>query len=104
MIYKVEFKDHDDRNKKIKEHSDKFLIEIQDTIEGKFLIFTDIKPIENEVEALKEANENLVAANEILTESLIDFKIAYMSVPCQSHQDYPVIIENLIEGATKDGE
>lgn len=60
--------------------------------------------LEEELQLLREENERLKAANEVLTENLIDFKIAYMSVPCQSHQDYPVIIENLLEGATKDGE
>lgn len=43
------------------------------------------------------------AENEILTESLIDFKTQYMAVPCQNHQDYPVVIDKIIEEAKKDG-
>lgn len=56
-----------------------------------------VAPIEEELAQSKQAIETL-------TENLIDFKIAYMSVPCQSHQDYPVLIEGLLEGAGTDGE
>lgn len=33
-----------------------------------------------------------------LAEELLDFKIAYSSVPCQYHQDYPVLIKKILEG------
>lgn len=45
----------------------------------------------------------LETANELLTESLIDFKMQYTSVPCQLHQEYPAIVDGLIEGAKTDG-
>lgn len=51
---------------------------------------------------LLQENKQLKEMNELLTESLIDFKLAYMSVPCQSHQEYPVLVEGLLEGAKAD--
>lgn len=56
-----------------------------------------------ENQQLKQANEELRAANELLTENLIDFKYQYTSVPCQLHQEYPAIVDGIIEGAKNDG-
>lgn len=33
-----------------------------------------------------------------LAEELLDFKIAYSSVPCQYHQEYPVLVNKILEG------
>ncbi|KIL79606.1 hypothetical protein [Bacillus badius] len=52
---------------------------------------------------LLQENAKLKAENEVLTESLIDLKTQYMSVPCQYHQDYSVKIDKVLEGVETDG-
>ncbi|KIL72510.1 hypothetical protein [Bacillus badius] len=65
---------------------------------GEFFYKYEDRPLTAEEELAK-----VRAENEILTESLIDFKTQYMAVPCQNHQDYPVVIDKIIEEAKKDG-
>lgn len=84
---------------------------VSEVIEGKIAVLkADLEAnkvyyeyIDKPVDAETDLSE-LKLANEMLTESLIDFKLQYMAVPCQSHQDYPVIIEGLLEGVRTDGE
>ena len=53
MIIKEQFHNELERAQLLDEYSDIYLIEEQDIIEGKFLIFTTIKPLSEEVEKLK---------------------------------------------------
>lgn len=64
---------------------------------------TETELLKEEVGTLKQTNAELTAANELLAESLIEFKMQYTSVPCQLHQEYPAIVDGLIEGAKTDG-
>lgn len=41
-------------------------------------------------------------AVDALAEELLDFKIAYNSVPCQHHKDYPAFIDELMRGGEQD--
>jgi hypothetical protein len=54
MNYKIEYTDLTDRQAKVEANKDKILIEEQNIIEGNFLIFTDVKPLENQIADLQE--------------------------------------------------
>lgn len=54
MVYTFEYRDDVERDKIIAANSAKYLIEEQNIKEGNFLIFTDVKPIENEVQEIKQ--------------------------------------------------
>lgn len=68
MIYKYEYTTQEERENIINNNQDKYLIEEKNIREGNFLIFTDIKPIEVEIEDLKGRQD--ITDNTIL--SLMD--------------------------------
>ncbi len=55
MVNKIQYTDVIDRQSKIDANVDKTLIEEQNITEGNFLIFSDVKPVEQQ---LAEANDN----------------------------------------------
>lgn len=55
MIKKIQYTDVADRQTKIDENIDKTIIEEQNITEGNFLLFSDVKPIENQ---LQEQQDN----------------------------------------------
>ncbi|GLY09605.1 hypothetical protein [Pseudobacillus badius] len=71
---------------------------IYNTETGEFFYKYEDRPLTAEEELAK-----VKAENEVLTESLIDLKTQYMSVPCQYHQDYSVKIDKVLEGVEADG-
>lgn len=54
MTYKYEYKTDDERTNVISQNKDKTLIEEQNIIEGNFLIFSDVKPLENQLKDLQD--------------------------------------------------
>lgn len=55
MRTKIQYNNLEERQKIIDANQDKILIEEQNIIDGNFLIFTDVKPVEYQ---LKEQQEN----------------------------------------------
>ena len=53
MNLKFQYTDQSDRQAKIDANSGKILIEEQNITEGNFLIFSDVKPLENQLQDLK---------------------------------------------------
>lgn len=88
--------------------SNKELVGVDVSVKPHAPIFEDVSKTETEllkeeILNLKQTNVDLTVANELLAESLIEFKMQYTSVPCQLHQEYPAIVDGLIEGAKTDG-
>lgn len=54
MKYTFEYANQEDRETIINNNQDKYLIEEKNIKEGNFLIFTDAKPIELEIENIKQ--------------------------------------------------
>lgn len=52
MITKIQYKDYADRQTKMEANADKILIEEANIAEGNFLIFSDIKPLEGQLQDL----------------------------------------------------
>lgn len=70
MITKVEYASLDERQILIATHNDKYLLEEQNIKEGNFLIFTDKKPTEIEIEEIKkDVKEVAVTTAYILEDS-----------------------------------
>lgn len=63
MITKLQYSDSSERQRIIDENSDKVLIEEQNIIDGNFLIFTDERPITEEVKQLKSKLQQAEADN-----------------------------------------
>lgn len=59
MIIKIQYIDSIDRQNKIDSNKDKILIEEQNIIEGNFLIFSDVKPLENQLIELQENQQTI---------------------------------------------
>ncbi len=53
MLYTFEYTTQEERTGILENNQDKYLIEERNIREGNFLIFTDVKPIEMEIEDLK---------------------------------------------------
>lgn len=68
MINKLEYTTQEERTSILENNQDKYLIEERNIREGNFLIFTDVKPIELEIEDLKGRQD--ITDNTIL--SLMD--------------------------------
>lgn len=62
MIIKIQYTDQTDRQNKIDANKDKILIEEQNIIDGNFLIFSDVKPLETQVSELQQDNLILMDA------------------------------------------
>lgn len=67
LLTKVEYFNAEDRKTLISKHKDKFLIEEHNIKEGNFLIFTDVKPVDLELQELKSQLQ--------VTQEAIDFLI-----------------------------
>lgn len=63
MKYIFNYNNDEERQGIILSNSDKFLIEEQNITEGNFLIFTDVKPIEQELMELQQKIKLLEAQN-----------------------------------------
>ena len=63
MQYKIQYTDSTDRQTKIDSNKDKILIEEQNYLnEENYLIFSDIKPLENQVKELQDNQLTLMNA------------------------------------------
>lgn len=66
--YRFQFDDQEDRKLIIEQNADKYLVEEMRLFEGNFLIFSDVKPIEEVVKTLEsgllEASSSLAAEQE----------------------------------------
>lgn len=69
MIYNHEYTTQEERENIINSNTDKYLIEERNIKEGNFLIFTDVKPIEIEVQ---ETKERLTSTENTLIELLME--------------------------------
>lgn len=54
MVYKFQYNNDEERQKILADNIEKHLIEERNVTEGNFLIFTDIKPLDIEVQTIKE--------------------------------------------------
>lgn len=54
MNYKFQYTTNDERATILNNNKDKILIEEQNITEGNFLIFSDVKPIENQISELQD--------------------------------------------------
>lgn len=63
--YSFQYTDEVERSSILDANSDKFLIEEQNHVEGNFLIFSDIKPLEIELQNIK--NDNLILMDVLAT-------------------------------------
>lgn len=64
MVYRIQYQNQDERQSIIDNNVDKYLIEEQNITEGNFLIFTDEKPITEELNDLKRENVLLKAQSQ----------------------------------------
>lgn len=62
MQYKFQYQNDTDRINIINQNKDKILIEEQNITEGNFLIFSDIKPIDNQLNDLQNNQLNIMTA------------------------------------------
>lgn len=66
MTLKIEYQDEKDREAILEEYAHLYFIEDQNIYEGNFLVFTDVKPIEIEINELKQENiMNMIAMTEM---------------------------------------
>lgn len=68
MKYIFEYTSPEQRVTIIAENNDKYLIVEKNIREGNFLVFTDVKPVEIEIEELKQANQLIRAQNNATSE------------------------------------
>jgi len=65
------------------------------------LQFIDIKDSKvkfvDEKEDPKKKIEALELLNDVLLETIVDMKVTYNAVPCQLHEEYPMLVDELIE-------
>lgn len=54
MLIKIQYANESERNRIIELNLDKFLVEEQNIVEGNFFIFSDVKPLENQVADLQD--------------------------------------------------
>lgn len=64
MNYKFEYKTDDEKNNILNQNKDKILIEIQNITEGNFLIFSDVKPLENQLNDLNNTADIILLKQE----------------------------------------
>ena len=70
MNYRYQYQNSTDRQTILDSHKDKILIEDQNLLEGKFLIFSDVNPIENQVADLQKNQLTIMSAIADLYSSL----------------------------------
>ena len=70
MNYKYQYTDSIDRQTIIDSHKDKILIEEQNITEGNFLIFSDIKPLENQLQEQQDNQLTIMDAIATIYEGL----------------------------------
>ncbi|MDW0112969.1 hypothetical protein QT711_07210 [Sporosarcina saromensis] len=82
MKITLEYKNADEKQTLLAEHSDKYLVEEKNLFEGKFLVFTDIKPVEIEIIELKQEIRISNAKNNALSEraDFIEDVVAEMAI------------------------
>ena len=69
MQITIEYTNQQEREQILEEHQDKYLIEIEEKniTEGNFLVFSTVKPIESEIDDLKQAVAELsIALSEVM--------------------------------------
>lgn len=54
MTYKFQYTTDEEKTNIIKQNKEKILIEEQNITEGNFLIFSDVKPLENQISELQD--------------------------------------------------
>ncbi|PRR85945.1 hypothetical protein [Clostridium luticellarii] len=54
MNYKFEYKTDEEKTNILNQNKDKVLIEEQNLFTGNFLIFSDVKPLENQISELQD--------------------------------------------------
>lgn len=64
MTTKIQYTDATDRQTKINANTDKTLVEEQNITEGNFLIFSDIKPLENQLNDLNNTANMILLKQE----------------------------------------
>lgn len=64
MKFTFEYETQEERRNIINSNLEKYLVEEKNIREGNFLIFTDIKPLELEVQELKETMDALLGVTE----------------------------------------
>lgn len=64
MDYKYQYKDDTERQSILNKNKNKYLIEEQNITEGNFLIFSDIKPLENQLQELNNATNQILLKQE----------------------------------------
>lgn len=62
MEIKIQYTDFTDRQTIINNNSDKFLIKDEMLVDGNFLTFSDVKPIENQVADLQDNQLTIMSA------------------------------------------
>lgn len=64
MNYKFQFLDDTDKQQIINNNSDKILLEEQHLLEGNFLIFSNIKPLEHQLQDIKNNTDLIILKQE----------------------------------------
>lgn len=64
MIYKYQYTDSEDRQTILNSNSNKILIEDQNIFEGNFLIFSDVKPLEMQLNEIKNNTDLIILKQE----------------------------------------
>lgn len=70
MVFKFQYSNQAEREKILSDNKNNFVVEEQFLFEGNFLIFTDIKPLENQVQELKDNQLTLMSAIADLYETI----------------------------------
>lgn len=82
MEFKYQYKDENERNYLLESNKGKYLVSEQILFEGNFLVFSDVKPVEVEIEELKQENKLLKAQNNATSEraDFIEDVVAEMAI------------------------
>ncbi|MEK6452625.1 hypothetical protein [Caldifermentibacillus hisashii] len=81
MNLRIQYTDETEKQNIINANSDKILIEEQNITEGNFLIFSDVKPIEEQVKQLQQDNLILMDAVATTFEEIIKLKTQLGGTP-----------------------
>jgi hypothetical protein len=64
MLYTYQYTTAAERQTIIDSHTDKFLTEERNITEGNFLVFSDIKPLENSIQDIKNNTDMILLKQE----------------------------------------
>lgn len=64
MLFKFQYSNTEERENIISQNKEKILLEEQNVKEGDFLIFSDIKPIENQLQDIKNNTDMIILKQE----------------------------------------